>query len=291
MVVTTSAFLVTNLHISECLIFLAIDQETLNNECVGSGEALKGVTMAAIVPPLTRASPSEKPPHRVLYPHAQWYFLAAMAITWLGFSHTYFAVVRTEPLLHHVHGVLMGGWIALLILQPMLYQRGMIRRHSTLGRWGVYLWVPAIVVCGFLVERRMLQTHGAPPSVIDQLAFLDLASLILFPTLIGLSIYNGRNLQLHARYIVCTVLLLMPPAITRALFFFPWMRSFRTSANTAEALVVFVLLLLMVDDRRRGRVWSVYPSVAVVFSVLAVVSNYAKSWAWWHHVSDWIAST
>ena len=31
----------------------------------------------------TRAGP--------LYPHAQWYFLLAMGITWLGFSRTYFA--------------------------------------------------------------------------------------------------------------------------------------------------------------------------------------------------------
>ena len=56
----------------------------------------------------------------VLYPHAQWYFLLALGITWLGFSRTYFAVVRTEPLLHHIHGALMGGWILLLVIQPML---------------------------------------------------------------------------------------------------------------------------------------------------------------------------
>src|ERR1700712_3279419 len=108
----------------------------------------------------------------VLYPHAQWYFLLAMSITWVGFSHTYFAVVRTEPLLHHIHGALMGGWIALLIVQPMLYQRGRLQLHRTLGRWGVYLLMPAIVVCGFFMDRRMLRLHNAPPSVIDQLAFL-----------------------------------------------------------------------------------------------------------------------
>ena len=30
----------------------------------------------------------------------------AKGITWLGFSRTYFELVRTEPLLHHVHGAL-----------------------------------------------------------------------------------------------------------------------------------------------------------------------------------------
>ena len=97
-----------------------------------------------------------------------------MGITWLGFSRTYFSVVRTEPLLHHIHGAVMGGWIALLIVQPILYQQGRLQLHRTLGRWGVYLLMPAIVVCGVLMDRRMLRTHNAPPFVIDQLAFLDL---------------------------------------------------------------------------------------------------------------------
>jgi hypothetical protein len=245
--------------------------------------------LATISPTSPRASLAEKAPGTILYPHAQWYFLAAMAITWIGFSQTYFVVVRSEPLLHHIHGALMGGWIALLIIQPILYQRGKLRLHRTLGRWGVYLWVPAIVICGLLMDRRMLRLHNAPPKVIDQLAFLDLTSLILFPLLIILSIYHARNLQLHARYIVCTVLLLMPPAVARALFIIPSMHSFRTNVNTALALVVFVLLLLIIDDRRRGKIWSAYPLAATLFSILAVASNYAKDWPWWHQLSTLIA--
>jgi hypothetical protein len=227
---------------------------------------------------------------RVLYPHAQWYFFAAMAITWLGFSHTYFAVIQTEPLLHHIHGALMGSWIALLVVQPILYQRGKIELHRTLGKWGVYLLMPAIVICGFLMDRRMLRLHNAPPFIIDQLSFLDLTSLLLFPTLIILSIYYARNIQLHARYIVCTVLLLMPPALARAFFMFPSMHSFQVNVNTAEALIQLVLLLLIIDDKRRGRIWAPYPLAFVAFAIPAVASNYAKNWVWWHSFSMWRAS-
>jgi hypothetical protein len=239
------------------------------------------MTTAAVLPNRTRSG--------VLYPHAQWYFLLAMGITWLGFSRTYFAVVRTEPLLHHIHGALMGGWIALLVVQPMLYQRGHIRLHRTLGRWGVYLLMPAIVVCGFLMDRRMLLMHNAPPFIIDQLSFLDLMSLIVFPALVILSICYARNVQLHARYIVCTVLLLMPPALTRALFMLPSMHSFQVNVNTAEMLVNVVLLVLIVGDKRRGKIWAPYPLALVVFTVLAVASNYVKNWAWWHGLAGWIA--
>lgn len=225
----------------------------------------------------------------MLYPHAQWYFLAAMAITWLGFSRSYFGVIRSEPLIHHIHGALMGGWIALLVVQPILYQRGRIQMHRRLGRWGVYLLTPAIVICGLLMDRRMLQMHNAPPSMIDQLSFLDLTSLVFFPAFIALSVYFARNVQLHARYIVCTVLLLMPPALARALFMIPAMDSFQVNVNTAEALVDVVLLILIAGDRRRGRIWAPYPLAFVLFGAAAVASNYAGQWGWWHVLSGWLA--
>ena len=235
----------------------------------------------------TTALPQKTRPG-ILYPHPQWYFLLAMGITWLGFSRTYFALVRTEPLPHHIHGALMGGWIAPLVVQPMLYQRGRIHLHRTLGRWGVYLLMPAIVGCGFLMDRRMLQTHNAPPFVIGQLSFLDLTSLIVFPALVILSVCYARNVQLHARYIVCTVLLFMPPALTRALFMFPAMHSFQLNVNTSEALVSLALVVLIFNDQRRGKIWVPYPLALVVFGVLAVTSNYAKTWGWWHAFSGWI---
>jgi CDP-diglyceride synthetase len=240
--------------------------------------------MATATAPLNRTKSS------VLYPHAQWYFLVALGITWLGFSRTYFAVVNTEPLLHHMHGALMGGWIVLLIIQPMLYQRGKIQLHRTLGRWGVYLLMPAIVVCGALMVRRMIQMQNAPSFIIDQLSFLDLASLVVLPALVALSVYYARNLQVHARFIVCTVLLMMPPALTRALFFVPAMKSFQVNVNTSEALVILALLVLIVGDQRRGKIWAPYPLAVVVFAAMAVASNHAKHWAWWHSLSGWIAA-
>ncbi len=247
--------------------------------------------MATVAAPPVPSVQPHTAPSPILYPHAQWYFFAAMVITWLGFSRSYFAVVRSEPLLHHIHGALMGGWIAILILQPILYQRGKLRLHRTIGRWAVYLWVPAMVVIGLLMDRRMLRLHNAPPFIIDQLAFLDLTSLILLPSLIALSVIYARNLQLHARYIVCTVLLLVPPALARLLFVVPGMHSFQTNGNTAEALMVLILLLLIVDDKRRGRIWPPYPAFAAIFAVIAVAANYVKTWPWWHALSGWLAGT
>ena len=245
--------------------------------------------MATATPTVVSSFPPAVSPRRVLYPHAQWYFLAAMVLTWVGFSRSYFVVVRSEPLIHHVHGVLMGGWIGILVLQPILYQRKQLDWHRKVGKWAVYLWTPALVFCGFLMDWRMLKTHNAPPFIIDQLAFLDLLSLALFVVLIALSTIYARNLQLHARYIVCTVLLLLPPALARALFIIPAMHSFRTNVNTAYGLIDVVLIMLMVDDKRRGRFWIPYPTAAVAFTAMALAGNYVQGWGWWRALTGILA--
>ena len=92
-------------------------------------------------------------------------------------------------------------------------------------------------------------------------------------------------MQLHARYIVCTVLLLMPPALRCSLC---CRCILQVNVNTAEALVNLVLLVLIVGDKRRGKIWAPYPLAFAVFAVLAVASNHVKDWAWWHGLSGFI---
>lgn len=81
------------------------------------------------------------------------------------------------------------------------------------------------------------------------------------------------------------------PALTRALFIFPQMRSFQVAVNTAEALVIVILLMLIVSDWRQGKIWVPYPLALLVFTILAIISNDARAWAWWHRLSEWMAGS
>lgn len=227
----------------------------------------------------------------VLYPHAQWWFLLAMMVTWIGFGRSYFAVIRTEPLLHHIHGALMGGWIGMLVLQPILYQRRQLTLHRLIGKVAAYAWLPGIVVCGLFMVRSMLRGTGLPPAVVDQLAFLDLTGLVLFSTFVGLAVRYRRNVQLHARYIACTVVLLMPPALVRAMFILPFLRfSFQFNVNLSMALMDFVLLVLIADDWRKGKIRAAYPVALLANTLVAVAANFAHEWGWWHALTGWIAA-
>jgi len=220
----------------------------------------------------------------LVYPHAQWYFLLAIVLTWVGFARSYFAVISTQPLLHHIHGALMGGWIALLIVQPILYQRGQLKLHRTLGRWGAFVLVPAIVVVGLLMIRSMFRSTEIPPFIVDHLAFLDVNALIDIPLFVGMAIYTGRDVQRHARWISSTVLTMVPPALVRAMPILPIFRqSFRTNVNIGMGLMCFIFVLLIFDDWRKAkRVYPPYPIALACTAFAALGANYASHWSWWH---------
>lgn len=232
----------------------------------------------------TAVSSSPRTRSSLVYPRAQWYFGLAIVVTWVGFARSYFAVIQTQPLLHHIHGALMGGWIALLIVQPILYQRGRMKLHRTLGRWGAFALIPAMVVVGFLMIRSMFRSTEIPPFVVDHLAFLDVNSLIDIPVFVGMAIYTARDVQRHARWISSTVMTMMPPALVRAMPILPVFRhSFTANVNLGMGLMCFIFVLLILDDwRKAGRVYPPYP-IALACTVFAAVgANYALHWGWWH---------
>ena len=185
----------------------------------------------------------------------------------------------------------MGGWIALLIVQPILYQRGQMRLHRTLGRWGAFALIPAMVIVGFLMVRAMYRSTELPPFIVDHLAFLDVNGLIDIPFFVGMAIYTARDVQRHARWISCTVLTMMPPALVRAMPILPVFRhNFSSNVNLAMGLMCAILLLLMVDDwRRAGKVYSPYPIAFACTLLAGVGANYSTHWGWWHALTTMIS--
>jgi len=224
----------------------------------------------------------------VLYPHAQWYFFAAIATTWVGFAESYFMRLRQTDLAHHIHGACMAGWIVLLIVEPILYQRGKLQWHRKLGRWGAYGLVPAIAISAmFMIHRELSPTTQFPRAVAHTLGALDVYSVMLFAAFVFVAVYYGKELQLHARYMVITVVVILPPALGRALFYLPWIRTFPQMLNTSYLLIVGILLLLVVDDWRKGKVRAPYlVGIASMVPMLFAV-NFSAKWQGWTQLADW----
>jgi hypothetical protein len=226
----------------------------------------------------------------ILYPHAQWYFALAILITWVGFSTSYFARLRTTDIYHHIHGATVGLWIMLLIVQPILYQRGKLALHRKLGWLATIVLVPSLILGGMKMLQMMMRSADAyPPGATYTLSFFDVFGMLIFVLFFGLSIYHAKNVHTHARYMVCTVLTILPPAITRALFFIPWFNSFSKTVNGSFVAIYIVLLILVWDDKRTGNIRAPYLVAIALFALLQAGMNYAGGWAWWHQAMDWYA--
>ncbi len=168
-----------------------------------------------------------------------------IVVTWVGFSTSYFAKLKQTDIYHHIHGATAGLWMATLVAEPLLYQYGYLKLHRKIGYIAVYTLVPLLVLGGLKMMQLMVIGRAEyPPGAIYQLGWIDLTSLILFPVFVVLAIRNGRRLQLHARYMACTVLVLLPPAVTRVLFLIPWFDSFNKTLNGSYIINYIVLLAL-----------------------------------------------
>lgn len=227
----------------------------------------------------------------ILYPHAHWYFALGILITWIGFSTSYFGKLAQTDIYHHIHGATAGLWMVLLIVQPVLYQRGRLDLHRKIGKWASAILVPMLVLGGIKMMHMMMQNQAAyPPGSTYQLAYIDCCSLLLFVFFFAISLWHARRIHLHARYMACTVLTILPPAITRLLFFIPWFDSFNKTLNGSFVAVEIVLLLLLRDDHRMGKIRKPYIVALVLFGILHLTMNYAGSSPLWKNWMDHFAA-
>jgi hypothetical protein len=228
---------------------------------------------------------------KTLYPRAAWYFAAGILITWIGFSRSYFARLGANDIYHHIHGATAGAWMVLLIVQPILYHKGKLALHRKLGRIASIILVPLLVLGGIKMMHSMVNSHASyPPGVAYQLAYIDACSILLFLLFFGLSLYNSWNIHAHARYMACTVLVILPPAIVRALFLIPWFDGFAKTLNAGYFLTELALVVLLLDDRRYGPIRRPYLVALLLFVLLHVTLNVVPHWSWWHTMMDRFAA-
>lgn len=228
---------------------------------------------------------------RVLYPYASWYFLAALVVTLLAFFPSYLNRLPTTDGAHHLHGISAFLWLLLLCVQPMVYRLGYIRWHRMLGRTS-FILVPVLVISGLFMIRVMLhRAESYPPGLPYQLAFIDFVTLAGFCYFYVQSIRHRRRIELHARYMVCTVLGPLIPALTRFLFMAPGVDSFSKSLNASYVIIELVLIALIVDDKRSGKFHAPYVAAVIFFVVQHILMTFAGSWEWWIAWMDAYAAT
>ena len=226
-----------------------------------------------------------------------WVFMAAffIAITLAGFipdAIMKVGMVRAGarppfPPILHVHAVLMGAFLLVLLAQTWLMATGRRDRHMLLGR-AAFLLVPAIVVVGFILVPTIYQQvwHGAqaaPPPVqeklrqtlqfLDNIALLQTTAGILFPVCVWLALRARRtDPGFHKRMMFLAVAVPLMAAVDRI----TWLPT--TTPTSPLSVELYVLLVVspiflwdVIRHRTVDRVYLVWLALYLPFAIATYV--------------------
>lgn len=207
------------------------------------------------------------------YPRAHFALLALVPLIVLAFWPFYFSRLGASPWTMHVHGLTGTAWILLLIFQSWAIHNRRIAWHRLAGQGSLVLF-PAFLAGGLLVLHTMARglAEEARPFVMlygSGLGLVDMLAVGTFAWLYYNALKHRRDVQLHARYMLATPLLLLM-AIFARLFTMAGPLAIRGgedlprfvgSFHLSAMIVLGIALALYAGNRQHGRAFLV---VAVV---------------------------
>jgi hypothetical protein len=199
------------------------------------------------------------------------------------------------PPVLHVHAVLMGSFLLVLLAQTWLMATGRKGLHMQLGLLGAVL-AAALVVVGFILAPTMYYqvwgaaNFGPPPvreavaplvSLVENILLLQISAGIMFAVFITIGLRaRGRDAGLHKRMMFLAVAVPLGAAISRI----HWLPS--TMPASPLSINLFVLLaiapMFVWDVIRNRRVHEAYWIWFPAFVVVATTVNLVWDKPWWH---------
>ncbi len=228
------------------------------------------------------------PPPRS-YRHAHWYFALALLAIVGGFWESFFQPLGAGDVAHSVHGITATLWILALITQSLLISRGLVVWHRRVAR-GALLLLPILVVSALQMVAVMFANPNMPPFLPPLLAFIDLPTVAFLLLLVTLALRSVRTPAAHKRFMAATVLLGLPPALTRlyATVFAPSV-GFMEALHGSMLTVELVLIALIVADRRAGERQLAYPMSLAFFVVVHALMGPVSGTDGWQAAMRWYA--
>ncbi|HET9397290.1 MAG TPA: hypothetical protein VFO45_00565 [Sphingomicrobium sp.] len=205
------------------------------------------------------------------------------------------------PLVMHMHAVLMGSFLLLLLAQTWLMATGRNAYHMRLGMLSLVL-VPAIVIVGLVLAPTMYheilgRLQAAPPEMQDQLQeallFSDNIKLIqirigiLFPLLIAIGLRaRGRDAGLHKRMMILATVIPLPAGIDRI----PWLPKTLPESPLSPDLYTLLAIspMFVWDVMRNGYVHKAYWIWLGICLPFAVAVHSLWDTPWWHAAARWL---
>lgn len=203
------------------------------------------------------------------------------------------------PPVLHVHAVLMGSWLTLLLVQSTLMATGRSALHKTLGMVA-FVHVPAIVITGVFVIKVYVEQHyarhagmSAPEIAADidntmALVIFLMREGSLFLLFMGWALsVRRKDPQLHKRLIILATVLPMTAAFARHAVV--WQNQNFGLYNELYwdlCCVLWILPMFLWDLYRSGTVHRAYRIWFPVFVVTAIPVHMLRTTEWWNATAE-----
>jgi hypothetical protein len=198
------------------------------------------------------------------------------------------------PPILHVHAVLMGAFLLLLLAQTILVAAGRCDLHRRLGLAAMVL-APALVVAGFLLVPTNYQmmwnaAHSGPEAAraamsarllqMENILLMQTKIGILFPLFLAIGLRaRGRDAGLHKRMMILATAMPLSAAFARMW----WLPSTMPASPLSMEIYVVLAIVPMLawDVIRNRRVHSAYLIwFAFYFAAIAVVRLFWDTPGW-----------
>lgn len=199
------------------------------------------------------------------------------------------------PMVLHVHAVLMGSFLLVLLAQTWLMAMGRKALHMQLGVLGMVLAV-ALVVVGFVLAPTMYYqvwggaTFGPPPvraalapvlPLVENILLLQISAGIMFAVFIASALSaRHRDVGLHKRMVILAIAVPLGAAIDRM----SWLPSTMPASPLANDLYILLAVapMFLWDVIRNRRIHEAYKIWFPAFVLVAAAVNVAWDTPWWH---------
>jgi hypothetical protein len=208
--------------------------------------------------------------------------LLFLALTFWAFAKTYYLKILfgTPALtqLVHIHGMVMTGWVVLLVVQTSLIVTHRVQWHRRLGTFGG-IWAILVVALGSVTTlhaaAREVREHSPAATFQVSVLGLELLQMLLFGVLVGTAIWLRHRTDYHKRLMLLTAACMLPSVIPRLPF------NIRGFPSIFLYLTIFVIAAVGIDTIRNRRLHPAFGWGASLILVLIGIAVIISTTPWW----------
>ncbi|HET9811510.1 MAG TPA: hypothetical protein VFP53_07420 [Sphingomicrobium sp.] len=226
------------------------------------------------------------------YRRAHWWLLALFPLAGLAFWRSYLSQVATAPMEFHAHGVTASLWIVMLAFQSWSIHSGRRELHRTVGPLSLALF-PLFLAGGSTIFIGMAQRYAAALSPFytlyaPRLAWLDIVGVGGIAYFYFEAIRQRRKVHPHSRYLLATVIFLLPPILGRLMGSLPMLApidgdftKLGIGFQIANAITALIAFGLAVQSGKHGRPFFL---AGILTVIAAMLYQTVGGMTWWKAV-------